>query len=97
MAQLLSVSLDLSKIDKSKIVDGKNGGKYLNLTISVNDQDDNFGNNVSVWSSQSKEEREAKANRLFLGNGRKIWENNESENKPVAKKAKVVEEEDLPF
>jgi hypothetical protein len=101
MAQLLSVSLDLTKIDKSKIVEGKNGGKYLNLTISVNDQDDQYGNNISVWGSQSKEEREAKANRVFIGNGKKLWEDNTANKVATTTKAKVskVEEEfiDLPF
>ena len=97
MAQLQSVSIDLTKIDKSKIVEGKNGGKYLNLTLSVNDEVDQYGNDISVWVSQSKEEREAKSNRLFLGNGRKLWQegSNNTKNQGV-KKAEVVED-DLPF
>lgn len=98
MAQLLSVSIDLAKIEKSKIIEGKNGGKYLNLTVSVNDEDDQFGNNISVWHSQSKEEREAKDNRLFLGNGKKLWDGAGSQSsKPAPKKAAAVVHDDLPF
>jgi len=98
MAQLLSVSIDLAKIEKSKIIEGKNGGKYLNLTVSVNDEDDQFGNNISVWHSQSKEEREAKDNRLFLGNGKKLWDGDKGSqsSKPAPKKEKEVFQ-DLPF
>ena len=54
MAQLLAVSIDLTKIDKTQIIEGKNGGKYVNVTLSVNDEDDKFGNNVSLWQSQSR-------------------------------------------
>jgi hypothetical protein len=94
MAQLLAVSIDLTKIDKSQIIEGKNGGKYVNVTLSVNDEDDKFGNNVSLWQSQSKEEREAKANRVFLGNGKKLWSDDSSSNQ-TPKKQEV--NDDLPF
>jgi hypothetical protein len=98
MAQLLAVSIDLTKIDKSQIVEGKNGGKYVNVTLSVNDEDDKFGNNVSLWQSQSKEERESKTNRNFLGNGKSLWS---GENKPQGKvstsKKKEEVYDDLPF
>ena len=32
MAQIINASIDLSKIDKSKIVEGKNGAKYYNFS-----------------------------------------------------------------
>ena len=76
MAQIISVSIDLSKLDKSRIVEGKNGAKYYNLTINVNDQKDNYGNDASVTIAQTKEEREAKQPRTFIGNGKVIWSNN---------------------
>jgi hypothetical protein len=94
MAQLLAVSIDLTKIDKSQIIEGKNGGKYVNVTLSVNDEDDKFGNNVSLWQSQSKEDREAKANRVFLGNGKKLW-SDDSSSRQTPKKQEV--NDDLPF
>jgi hypothetical protein len=36
MSTLISASIDVTKIDKSKLYNGK----YLNLTISINDQTD---------------------------------------------------------
>ena len=36
-------SINLNNIDKSKIIDGKKG-KYLPITITLNDEPDQFGN-----------------------------------------------------
>jgi hypothetical protein len=59
MGQLIAISIDVTKLDKSKLVKGKKG-TYANITVSVNDEDDQFGNNTSVWESQTKEERDDK-------------------------------------
>ena len=47
--------------------------KKRTITIAIDDKVDNFGNNVSAWISQTKEEREAKANRIFVGNGKVVF------------------------
>ncbi len=69
MSTIVNASIDLSKIEKSKVIDGKKG-KYINITLFVNDEVDQFGNNASIIMSQTKEEREAKTPRVYLGNGR---------------------------
>jgi hypothetical protein len=96
MAKLIALSIDVTKFDKSKFVTGKKG-TYANLTISVNDEEDQFGNNVSVWEGQTKEEREAKADRNFLGNGKVVWDGDGSAKKPAPKEAPAEPENDLPF
>ena len=99
MGQLLAISIDVTKLDKSKFVAGKKG-TYANLTISVNDQDDAYGNNVSIWEGQTQEEREAKADRNFLGNGKVVWKGEDKSSqssKPTPKKAAAVVEDNLPF
>ena len=107
MAQLFSASLDVSKISKDKLVKGEKG-TYLNLTISINDEADKFGNTLTIIESQTQEEREAKANRNYLANGKLVWT---TEGGSVSKKGSVpatptpppaaepvVEEgDDLPF
>lgn len=94
MSKLLSVSLDVTKINKAELVSGEKG-TYLNLTVSLNDTPDKFGNTVSAWQSQSKEEREAKVDRNFLGNGKVVYD---SEQKAVASAPQpVAQEMDLPF
>lgn len=72
MGQLINLKLDVSKIDKKKLFRGAKG-TYLDLTVSVNDDADQFGNNVSAYISQSKEERERKEPRTYLGNGKVAW------------------------
>ena len=71
MSAIINASIDLSKVDKSRIfeIDGR---KWLNLSISVNDET-NYGNNVGISLSQSKEEREAKTQKTFIGNGKVVW------------------------
>lgn len=73
MGQLLNISIDLSKVDKSRIIKGKNGSKYYNLSLWVADEKDQYGNDVSVFDSQTKEQRDAKEKRNFLGNGRVMF------------------------
>jgi len=69
MAGLVSVSLDLSKIDKAKVKDGK----YVNMVVSLNNDTNQYGQNASIFHSQTKEEREAKANKVYVGNGKVVW------------------------
>ncbi len=93
MSTLISGSIDLTKIDKSKLKDGK----YLQVQISVNDTTDNYGNNVSITVNQTKEEREAKEKKTYLGNAKVVWTDNviKLADKVDSPSAKV--ENDLPF
>jgi hypothetical protein len=72
MATILSASLNVAKIDSKKLIQGKTG-QFLNVTITINDEPDKFGNNASIFESQTKEEREAKTPKNYLGNGKVIW------------------------
>ena len=59
MASIIATSIDLTKIPKDKIIDGKKG-KYLPITITLNDELDQFGNSGPVVVQKTKEERDAK-------------------------------------
>lgn len=72
MSSLVNASIDVTKIPKDKLYQGKKGN-YLSVTVSVNDETDQYGNNASIYVAQSKEEREAKADRIYLGNGKVVW------------------------
>ena len=74
MASIIKASIDLNKIPKDKIYIGKKG-KYLPITITINDENDQFGNQGPVVVEQSKEEREAKAPKTYLGNVKVVWTN----------------------
>lgn len=77
MASIIKASINLEKIDKSKIISGKKG-KYLPITIVVNDDVDNYGNQGPISIAQSKEERETKANKTYLGNVQVVWTNGQN-------------------
>ena len=53
MASIIKTSINLDQIDKSKIYVGKKG-KYLPVTITLNDELDNFGNNGPIIIEQTK-------------------------------------------
>lgn len=92
MSILISGSIDLSKVDKSKLKDGK----YLQVQISVNDTTDNYGNNVAITVNQTKEEREAKEKKTYLGNAKVVWTDNVIKVAPKVDSTATVEN-DLPF
>jgi len=74
MASIIKASIDLNKIPKDKIFVGKKG-KYLPITITINDEVDQFGNQGPVVVEQSKEERDAKDPKTYLGNVKVVWSN----------------------
>lgn len=94
MSSMIGMSIDMTKVDTNKL---KNG-KYLNLTVSVNDETSSYGHNVSAWLEQSKEDREAGNKRDYCGNGKVFWTDGKIE-KAVHKidGIETVKESDLPF
>ena len=59
MASIIKTSINLNDLPKDKLIKGKKG-LYLPITITLNDEVDQFGNQGPVCVDQSKEEREAK-------------------------------------
>ena len=64
MATILNTSINLSKVPKNEIIDGKKG-KYLPVTITINDEIDQFGQQGSLTVRQSKEQRESKEPKIL--------------------------------
>lgn len=58
----------------------KINGEWHNVTISINDETNEWGKNINVWKSQTKEQREAKADKEFCGNGKVFWNNGSIQN-----------------
>jgi hypothetical protein len=95
MSVLITASIRVDKLPKEKFIKGKEGAVYYNLTISVGDET-RYGNNVAITDSQTKEEREAKKPKNYLGNGKVVWTDGNialAEREEVTPKVK----EDLPF
>jgi len=104
MASIIKASIDLNKIPKDKIFVGKKG-KYLPITITINDEADQFGNQGPVVVEQTKEEREAKVAKTYLGNVKVVWTNGTNVDTPPRDGAPAPQaapqlkpqEDDLPF
>tara|TARA_R110000868_G_scaffold361730_1_gene623739 strand:- start:718 stop:1029 length:312 start_codon:yes stop_codon:yes gene_type:complete len=103
MASIIKASINLNEIPKHKIIDGKKG-KYLPITITINDEVDQFGNQGPVTVEQSKEERDSKSAKVYLGNVKVVWTNGENvaaaprtdgQSAPAQKSPAPVD--DLPF
>ena len=102
MASIIKTSINLNNIPKDKIFVGKKG-KYLPITITLNDEVDQFGNQGPVVVEQTKEERDAIAAKTYLGNVKVVWTNGDNvdvaprDNQSAPAPAPAATEEDLPF
>ena len=107
----ISISIDVTKIDKDRLFKGKKG-TYLDLTTFVNlDEKDQYDNNGFISQSQTKEERDAGAPHTpILGNVKAFYrddsnshENRQQEYSKGTAEAKAAmapdgfESEDIPF
>jgi hypothetical protein len=82
-------------------------GSYIYLfasTFTLNDEVDNYGNQGPVVVEQTKEEREAKVAKTYLGNVKVVWTNGDNvaaaprDGQPQQAAAAVQEPaDDLPF
>tara|TARA_R110000868_G_scaffold387654_1_gene656308 strand:+ start:83 stop:376 length:294 start_codon:yes stop_codon:yes gene_type:complete len=97
MSALINLSLRVDKLPKEKFVQGKDGAVYYNFTVGINDETNAYGQNVTATDSQTKEEREAKKTKLYLGNGSVVWTDNNI-NVATKKEVEAVQAgDDLPF
>ena len=97
-------SLYIKKEALETLLKGVNakGLKGIELTLSINDEGNQYDQNISAYVAQTKEEREAKQAKTYLGNVRVVWTNGDNvataprDNQPKAEPA-AVKPEDLPF
>ena len=106
MGKLFIGSLDLSKIDKKRIVsldkNGKpfdNGAKYYNIVIWLNDETDQYGNIGSIQEGITKEERDSGLKSNYIGNFKNVSGQTSSSSNNEQPQATGVKDEDdqLPF
>ena len=69
----ISSGIDVTKIDKSKLVQGRKG-TYLNITSFINlSEVDQYNNNGMITQSVSSEERAKGVKEVILGNSKIFW------------------------
>jgi len=89
---LIAIKIDVTKIDKSRLFQGKNGAQYLDATVFVNEEQGNFGDNGMVTQSVSKEERESGVKGAILGNVKILGSYGDNSAPAVS-----AESEEIPF
>jgi hypothetical protein len=69
MPEPIKFSIDVTKVDKRALFEGKNGAKYLNCVMwpSENDQ---YGNDYRINQDLPKDMRDAGEKGKILGNGK---------------------------
>lgn len=93
MAKLLTGSIDLSKIDKSKLYKSEKTGKtYLNISIWVNDNVDQYGNIASVQQYMGKD-----VEKNYIGNLKEFKKDEVQEVRAEEVPSAIDVSDDLPF
>lgn len=97
MSQIVSASIDLNKIDKTRIKAGQKGEKFYNISILLNDEVNAYGQDVGITEGQTKEERTAKTKAKFIGNGKTVWRSAPAQNNKSQNIESTSQKDDLPF
>lgn len=101
MAALIETYLKVETLETILSVLKTKGEKGVRLTTAINNEQDNYGNNVAQWVSQSKEDREAGKKKFYTGNGKVLWTDGQiakaekQENKPAPDA--TTSNDDLPY
>ena len=93
----VTVKIDVSKIDKSRLFKGEKG-TYLDLTTFIDtEQADKYGNHGFIAQSTTKEEREAKVQTPILGNVKVFYKDESEAANAVPQQNDPFDDQDLPF
>lgn len=69
---MIVLNICLSDIPADKRSKGKDGKIYTNIIATELKAPDKFDNTHTVYMSQSKEDREAKADKQYIGRGKEL-------------------------
>jgi len=110
MGSLSSIYLKKETLETLLKVVSQKSVAGVEITVSINDDSKKFESksgdvfqNVSAYVSQTKEDRDSKKDKFYVGNGKCFWTdgkivvagNSQSSTSQPSQKAKV--EDDLPF
>ena len=96
MASLNSIYIKKEKLQTLLNAMEKKGLTGIELTVNISDEGNQYGQNVNMFVAQKKEERDAKKDRFYLGNGNTFWTDGKIQ---VFKKEAIKKTDDsgLPF
>ena len=96
---MIVTSICLSDLPKDRITTSeKNGKKYISLVIDERKEADNYGNTHTAYVNQTKEERDAKTPKCYVGNGKEYkFQKVETVVAEEVKQTEPKKEDTLPF
>jgi len=67
---MIVLSINLDKIPEKDIIKGKKG-RYVSVVVNANQNGENeYGQTHYAYINQSKDDREAKVDKIYVGNGK---------------------------
>jgi hypothetical protein len=103
---VITIKIDVTKITKNRLFEGKNGAKYLNIVL-IETPNDKYGNDFMIVEETSKEEREAGKRGTILGNAKNIARKPHNASQPQLARSvpsgpqrsaeAYLEDQDVPF
>lgn len=103
MKQTIDISLDVSKIDKTALYESpKTGKKYLNVTVLIRDEKDQYENDGFIVQKISKSRKDAGEKGPILGNAKIVdWDapktGGEKSNRNAPQQNAQDDDSDIPF
>lgn len=98
MSSLNSLYIKKETLEQLLSTVTKKNEKGVELTISIQEEGNRYGQNVSAFVSQSKEQRDSGVNKFYVGNGNTFWTDGKIQ---VVKKNNSTgtgsDDNDLPF
>lgn len=94
----LDISLNLSKIDKTRITTSSKGEKFLNINSFIDtDNQDQYGNNGMIVHKVSKEEKQQGVRGGIIGNTKVFWKDEQSQPQQQIKQDDPQFDDGMPF
>lgn len=99
MSALLNIYVKKETLETMLAVLNKKNENAINIDLSITEKSNDYGQNVSAYVSQTKEQREAKIKKFYIGNGKVFWTDGKIEIGKKIETHEATEEEtdDLPF
>jgi len=89
----VNFSIDVTKLDKTRFIPGKNGAKYVDLTCFISPEEpDQFGQHGTIEQSTTRDERDAGTQMPYVGNVKAFW----SEGVNIVKDANIQAPQSTP-
>jgi hypothetical protein len=105
MAAIINIYFKADMLKTLADTVAKKGEKGVSITLSVNDEVNDYGQNVSAFVSQTKEQKDNQVKRFYVANGKVAWQNGplvvppkqEQEQIPQSNNTTEQPEGELPF